>query len=92
MIEEKYRKEFGAYLRKLRKEAGLPQAAVSDECGYVSSQFISNIERGAAWPPMDMMIKLCKLYGVRREEMLQIFSSYRNKIWAIEMGIKSRAK
>lgn len=58
MPEEKYRKEFGNYLKTLRLDTAFSQACVSAECGYNNSQFLSNIERGLAWPPMNMMTKL----------------------------------
>lgn len=43
----------GEYLKKKRKDVGLSQAFVASELGYSNGQFISNIERDLALPPLN---------------------------------------
>lgn len=92
LLVKKYRKEFGKYLRDERLKAGVSQSEVSSKCGYSTSQYISNIERGASWPPMNIMIVMCDIYGVKRSKMLNVFTRYRTKIWSQQMGLERKSK
>ncbi len=56
------RKDFGRIIKKLRTNAGLSQKEVSAALGHKSSQFISNIERGVAFPPAKNIKTMARLY------------------------------
>lgn len=55
-------------LTRLRKEKGLSQTEVAEELG-VTRQAISKWESGRAFPSMEKLIALSRVYGVALEEM-----------------------
>ena len=81
-------KDFGMFLKEKRVEAGLTQLQVSKHCGLTNSQFISNIERGCCWPPMDFLRKMADLYDIEPMDMLDLLMEAKKQIWSIELGIK----
>lgn len=87
--ESTYCQEFGNYLQKARLNAGYTQKEISDMCGFSRAQFISNIERGLCWPPMNVLLIMCDVYNIKREKMLTKLVHYRKKVWAEEMGLGS---
>lgn len=68
-------KEVAEFLRESRTSAGLSQVEVSSALGYHSSQFVSNWERGIAAPPMFVVKKLAKLYGIQDEKLFRMILS-----------------
>lgn len=82
-------KEFGKFLREKRVEANLTQKEVSKHCGFANAQFISNIERGCCWPPMDSLKRMAELYDIDPRDILMILLDAKKQIWTIELGIKS---
>lgn len=58
-----------ANLKYYRLQKGLSQAEVADHIG-VSRQAISNWESKRAYPELDNIILLCKLYGITTDELL----------------------
>lgn len=63
-------KEFGEYLRELRRAANRSQQDVADVFGYTTAQFVSNWERGQSLPPEGALPKLAKIYGVPVRELI----------------------
>ena len=51
-------------VKRLRKEKGLTQEALSTAMGYSSPQYISNIERGVSRIPVTKFKVLSRLLGV----------------------------
>jgi transcriptional regulator with XRE-family HTH domain len=86
--EKKHCEAFGQYLKENRKNAGLTQNDVSEACGFSNAQFISNIERGTCWPPMNVLSVMAKLYKVSHHDFLDKFADARKEIWASEMGLR----
>jgi transcriptional regulator with XRE-family HTH domain len=80
--------EFGDYLKEKREKAGLSQTEVSTKFGYTSPQFISNIERGIARPPTEILPKLIKLYGLEREDLLDHYILTTRRLLESELGLK----
>lgn len=64
------------YLRQRRERAALTQRKASELLGYKSSQFLSNVERGLSKPPIGFLNKLCDIYGVPKDEMLDEYLRY----------------
>ena len=56
-------------LKKLRKENNLSQEELADKLN-VSRQSVSKWESGSAYPEMDKMIQLCKIFNVNIDELL----------------------
>lgn len=56
-------------LKRIRKEYGLSQEQLADKLG-VSRQSVSKWESGQAYPEMDKMIKLCQLFDLNIDELL----------------------
>lgn len=55
-------------LKAARVNAGLTQKDAANALG-VSEQTLSNHERGISEPRVSMIEKICKLYGVKQEEI-----------------------
>jgi transcriptional regulator with XRE-family HTH domain len=60
------------YLQENRIKAGFTQKDISKKLGYTSPQFISNWERGVSQPPLNVIHKLIKLYGINQDELFEI--------------------
>src|SRR5687768_1392780 len=58
------RKEAGAWLKKLRKDAGITQLNVARACGYEYVTFISQIESGKGRIPPEKYETFAKVYNV----------------------------
>jgi transcriptional regulator with XRE-family HTH domain len=66
-------KNIGCYLREQREKVGLTQIEVARNLGkYASSQFISNIERGIAFPPLKVLRGMISYYDIPEQEFLDI--------------------
>ena len=59
---------FGQYLKSAREAAGLSQKDVGNILGC-HVQYISNIERSCAFPPISYLKKMSKLYKTNESEL-----------------------
>ena len=75
-------------MKVARERAGLTQAEVADNFGYPSSQFISNIERGLAALPVDVMVKLVRLYKIKPEKFIRIYLEGQERILRWTLGYR----
>jgi len=91
-VKKKATTEFGNFLRDKRIAAGLTQAEVSKQCGFSTPQFLSNIERGVCWPPMDFLRKLSGLYDIDPRDVLSLLMETKSRVWAAELGVKAVGK
>lgn len=66
------KQELGPFLHKHRLAAGYTQMAVAAELGYTTPQFISNWERGVSSPPLNVLAKICEIYGVSEENLFDL--------------------
>ena len=64
--------KLGELLRKKRLAAGFTQMNVAKKAGLSSAQFISNVERGIAGPPLSMLGMMIRLYRINPEEAVKI--------------------
>jgi transcriptional regulator with XRE-family HTH domain len=69
-MTEEIRTKFGKRLRRLRRMQDVTQEQLSEKSG-VSSDFISQIERGLNSPSLDTIQKLADGLGVPIEELFQ---------------------
>lgn len=60
----------GQRLKTLRKEKGLTQEQLGERLG-VSSRSVSRWENGVNLPDFDLLLELCRLYGVSLDELLK---------------------
>lgn len=89
--ERTHCKDFGNLLKKYRIDSGLSQKDVSIECNGISSQFISNVERGVCWPPMNLLAKMSEMYNVPKTVLLNHLMDYRKKVWASQLGLRVKS-
>lgn len=61
-----------SFLKEKRTLAGFSQKQVSDALGYSSSQFVSNWERGIAYPPVSVIKKLSQMYAVNPRDFQKL--------------------
>ncbi len=62
----------GQYLKDKRVEAGYTQFEVAKKLGYLTAQYISNIERGIALPPNRSLTKLIGLYKIPEDQLFSL--------------------
>lgn len=76
----KKRTSIGHFLKEKRVEVGLTQNELSKIFGYTSSQFISNIERDLAQPPLKTLKFYMRVLKISEEEMYSIMSENYNQL------------
>lgn len=68
---------FGQRLREVRLRRGLSQAALAElvetSGGRLTSNYVSDLERGLKAPTLTMMLKLCRALDVGIAELLADF-------------------
>jgi transcriptional regulator with XRE-family HTH domain len=75
------RDNLGEVLKNARLARGLSQGDVAKALGYGSPQFISNIERDLAHPPLTIISKLVEMYNLDSNIVLGIMvSQYTEKV------------
>lgn len=55
--------DIGEAIKTLRQKQGWTQAELGEKCG-MSTNAISSIETGKAWPPKNTVERLCQAFGV----------------------------
>ena len=73
--------ELGKYLQHKRESSNLTQAQMARKLGYATAQFVSNIERGCAFPPVNMLKGMIKAYRLDEEELMNLLLSIQNRHW-----------
>jgi transcriptional regulator with XRE-family HTH domain len=58
------REGVGAYLRKIREARGQTQWELAQRLGYTTAQFVSNWERGVAYPAPESLELLAEALGI----------------------------
>lgn len=81
--------EMGRFLKSKRVEAGLTQLELADKL-KLSSQMVSNWERGLCAPPSSSLKKLTALLNVEKEDMLSIFLSSKELLLRMSLGMSTR--
>ena len=61
-------KKFGLFLRTARLSSALSQGRVAKAFGF-TVQYVSQWERGLLLPSLEVLNKLCAIYGVDGDEM-----------------------
>ena len=56
-------------LKKIRKDNNLSQEQLAEKLG-VSRQSVSKWENGEAYPEMDKVLQLCKMFNLNIDELL----------------------
>lgn len=57
--------------KKLRADKKLSQARAAKLIGFTTAQAISNLERGTAPIPATRVSKIAKVYGVKKENIIE---------------------
>ncbi|MAF91173.1 MAG: hypothetical protein CL674_14590 [Bdellovibrionaceae bacterium] len=68
-------KNFGEYLRDMRKIAGITQMQIAKELGFTSAQFISNYERGLCYPSENNLKQISDIINLDFEKLVANFIS-----------------
>lgn len=91
-----YSKETFINLGKLLKDAriakGLSQRDVSQELGYTSPQFISNIERGLCMPPLKQLKIMVDMYKLDPSEVYELIVSAQSAFIREQLGLGGNRK
>jgi len=66
----------GEFLKERRMKKGITQADLSKTLGYSSAQFISNIERDTARPPLKILRTLMRVLEIGDKEMYDLILTH----------------
>ena len=77
----------GSKLKEWRENANLSQAETAKQLEYSSPQFISNWERGISLPPLEVLPKLMKLYGISADALTKIMYEYQEQQLAYQHSL-----
>lgn len=66
--------KLGAWLKTKREAADLSQKTVSKKLNYITSQFVSNWERGISTPPPHKVDEIAELYSIDATELLTLIT------------------
>ncbi|MES2768743.1 MAG: helix-turn-helix transcriptional regulator [Bdellovibrionota bacterium] len=80
-----YSKEFGLYLRSLRKKRKISQSELGRQLG-TTPQFICNWERGVSGPSFDTLVLVSKIFKVSEKEILKRLLNYQMKLYISEFN------
>lgn len=86
----KHFEAMGRFLKDKRILAELTQFELSDKLG-LSSQMVSNWERGLCAPPSNCLKKLAKLLEIDNEDMLKLFLSSKEQLLRMSLGLPRKA-
>lgn len=64
--------KLGQYLKQMRQDTDLTQAALAKELGNMHVQFVSNWERGLCAPPNHCFEKLIQTLNLNREKIVKV--------------------
>ena len=78
------RKKLGDYLQSKREEFGYSRQDVANDCGWKTSQYLYNIEKGISWPPVYLLKILAKKYKIPRRQLFEFFVDLRVQVWKHE--------
>jgi len=76
------RKEFGNYLRSLRKARGLSERQVAIKLGYKGTGTTHQVEQGISPLPVEKIHPIAKLYRVDAEEIIEKLKIYEPELYA----------
>jgi len=90
--------EFGQYVRKLRKEAGIGQHAMASSIGLANT-FMCDVEKGRRMPSLDRLAPLAKILNTSLHQLTCIWArsrgsvelSVNNDVQAIAAGLLLQA-
>lgn len=85
----KHFEPMGLFLKDKRVDANLTQSELA-EALHLSSQMVSNWERGVCAPPSNSLKRLAKLLGVDKEELLNIFLSSKEQLLRMSLGMSTK--
>lgn len=85
-------KELGIFLKQKREAVKVSQGAVARRLGYSSAQFVSNIERGLCFPPMDALKMMMELYKISGTEMTKILFDLQSSYFKEEFSSLSPSR
>ncbi|WP_157684710.1 helix-turn-helix domain-containing protein [Bdellovibrio bacteriovorus] len=63
------------FIKECRQAKAWRQSEMADQMG-ISTQAISNIERGVMKPPIHFLIKFCKVFDVPEDKVQELFVAY----------------
>lgn len=61
----------GQRIRHYRKASGLTQKELADKLG-VAPRYIGNIEQGNRRPSLEMLVNICKWFGINTSDVLPV--------------------
>ncbi len=90
MMSPSGRKAIGKYLQEKRTDAGLTQAEVASRLKLKSAQSISNIERGLAPPPSNVLRNMIVYYKISEKEIMDFLTQIQVQEWRSRLFGKTR--
>lgn len=86
-MENEGRKEFGHWLRSMRKETGLSLMEVSKDLGYESRGTISSVESGFTSLPIEQIHPISEVYEIDANRVLDKLFEHEHDLWTKYMKL-----
>jgi transcriptional regulator with XRE-family HTH domain len=77
-VESNLKELFGKVLSQLRKEHGVSQQELADNCD-IERAFISRLERGISQPTITVVFKIADYFDIKPAELIEMLDLMRKK-------------
>ena len=82
MVDSAKRREFGLWIRGIRKDRGISLRQASEKMGYHTRGLLGGVESGNSSLPVERIFDVVKLYDLSLEEILDKLAEYEPEIHA----------
>jgi len=77
-VESNLKESFGKVLAQLRKEHGVSQQELADNCN-MERAFVSRMERAISQPTITVVFKIADYFEIKPSEMIEKLDSMRKR-------------
>ena len=77
----------GKEIKRIRLKAGATQADISQAMGYLTSQYVSNIERGCCAASPQLLKLMCEKFGGSKKRLASIHLKHYMDAFRKEIGL-----
>ena len=78
LVESNLKESFGKVLAQLRKEHGVSQQELADNCN-MERAFVSRMERAISQPTITVVFKIADYFEIKPSEMIEKLDSMRKR-------------
>jgi len=84
------RREFGAWIKSVRRSAGMSLREVSERMGYRTRGTMAGVESGQMPLPIERIFDVAEIYGIRVGEILEKLRECEPELYGRYVGLEER--